>query len=92
MKIPKKVKIGAITYDIQIVDGWKDGSGDDGETCWRKPRGNTIYINDQLTNEAKEVVFIHEALHAMNGTMSHEFLDSLAQQLYAFLKENRLLK
>lgn len=92
MRLPKTLKVGAIKYRVEVVDGWHDGSGDDGETCWRKPRGNVIYIHDQLTDEGKEVVLLHEALHAMNGTMNHEFLDSLAQQLYAFLKENNLLR
>lgn len=92
MKLPKKVKSGAITYRVEVVDDWMGGNGDDGETCWRKPRGNVIYIHDQLTDDAKGITFFHEALHTMNGTMNHEFLDSLAQQLYAFLKENDLLK
>lgn len=92
MEIPKRVKIGAITYKVVVADDWVGGGGDDGETCWRRPRGNTMYINSELTEDAQGIVFIHESLHAMNSTMSHEFLDSLAQQIYSFLKENKLLK
>lgn len=92
MEIPKKAKIGGITYKVVVADNWLGSGYDDGETCWRKPRGNTIYVNSELTDEAKSIVFLHEALHAMNSTMNHEFLDSLAQQLYAFLSDNNLLK
>lgn len=92
MNIPKKVKIGGITYKVVLADNWLGSGYDDGETCWREPRGNVIYINSELTPEARDVVFLHEALHAMNGSMDHEFLDSLAQQLYQFLSDNSLLK
>ena len=92
MKIPSKVKVGAVTYKVVIDDNWPGSGYDDGETCWKKPRGNVIYLNSELTDEAKDIVFIHEGLHAMNSSMSHEFLDSLAQQIYAFFKENDLLK
>lgn len=92
MNIPNKVKIGAVTYKVVRASDWMGGGGDDGETCWRKPRGNKIWISSDLTEDAAGIVFIHEMLHAMNNTMNHEFLDSLAQQLYQAFKENNLLK
>lgn len=92
MKIPKKVKAGGIVYEVKLVEDWMGGNGDDGEACWRKPRGNVIFLNNQLTEDALGITFFHEMLHTLNGTMNHEFLDSLAQQLYAFFKDNALLK
>lgn len=93
MRIPPLVKIGAITYRVEIADTWPGRcDGDDGECCYRKETGNVLYIFAGLSREAQELTFVHEALHAMNTTMDHEFLDSLAQQLYAFGHDNDLWK
>jgi Zn-dependent peptidase ImmA (M78 family) len=92
MTIPLEVKIGAITYQVFILDDWMGRDGDDGECTYDKKRGHCIFIGADLSQPAQEITFIHESLHAMNSTINHEFLDSLSEQLYAFLKENDLLK
>jgi Zn-dependent peptidase ImmA (M78 family) len=92
MLIPKQVKIGAITYKVIVTDGWHGIEGADGENFSTIKMGNTIYINSTLTQEMKELTFLHEMMHAMNSTISHEFLDSLANQLYQTLKDANLLK
>lgn len=90
-KIPKKVKIGGVWYAVKIVRDWQDSDGADGETFCTKERGNTIMIRADLTDEAKMITLIHEALHNMNSTMNHEFLDSLAEQFYQFLTDNKFV-
>lgn len=92
MIIPEKVKIGGITYKVILTEEWYEHDYADGETFYDKHRGNIIYIRSSLTKEAQEVTLIHEAIHAMNSTMNHEFLDSLSEQLYQFLSDNELLK
>ena len=92
MKIPKQLKIGGIMYKVIIAENWFEDEGADGETFYDDKNGNTIYIRKSLTQEAKEVTLIHESLHAMNSVMNHEFLDSLAEQLYQMLQDNKLLK
>jgi hypothetical protein len=92
MKIPKRVKIGAIYYKVKIVKEWGGYDGADAQTFYDKPHGNIIYLNSELTQSAMEIAFIHEAYHCMNSTMNHEFLDSLSEQTYSFLIENDLLK
>lgn len=92
MKIPKTIKIGGIVYKVIITDYWHDRGGADGEQFNTKKQGNVIYIGKDLSKEAQEVTFIHEAIHAMNTTMNHEFLDSLSEQIYQFLVDNNLLK
>lgn len=92
MTIPKKVKIGGILYYVSITSDWPGKNDSDGECCFTKKTGNIIFINSELTQEAQELTFMHECLHAMNSTMDHEFLDSLAQQLYAFNVDNGLWK
>lgn len=91
MKIPGTVKIGGTKFKVIIADEWKGRDGYDGECVIEKKRGNVIYIGADLSKEAQEITFIHEALHAMNSTMDHEFLDSLAEQMYQFLSDNKFL-
>lgn len=93
MKIPKKIKIGVVWYDI-IINANSEiiGGGDwDGEIRYDKKNGHKIYINAELTQEAQEATLIHEIMHGLNSTMNHEFLDSLSEQLYTVLKENKLI-
>lgn len=92
MELPKTVKIGGMVYDVRITNEWPNHDFDDGETFYDKQVGNVIFIREDLSQEAKEITLFHEALHAMNSTMNHEFLDSLTEQLYQFLKDNQLLK
>lgn len=92
MIIPTKVKIGSTTYEVRIANTWFEHDGSDGETFYDNNIGNVIYINEALSEEAKGETFIHEVMHCMNSTMNHEFLDSLSNQMYSFLIENKLLK
>jgi hypothetical protein len=91
MIIPKKVKIGGSTFKVMIVPTWEDREGCDGECVYSAELGNVIYIGSDLSQEAREITFIHEALHAMNSTINHEFLDSFAEQIYQFLHDNKLI-
>lgn len=94
MKIPKKLKIGAVYYDVVVAAmSEKLGGADwDGEVRYDRKNGHKIYINADMTREAQETTLIHEVLHCLNSTMSHEFLDSLAEQLYQVFSDNKLLK
>lgn len=90
MTIPKKVKIGGIVYTVNVTDDWLDRGGADGQVIYDQDQGNVIYIADWISPEAQAVTLIHEALHCMNSTMSHEFLDSLSEQIYQFFKDNKI--
>lgn len=91
MKIPSKVKIGGHIFKV-VLEKFKDqqdmGSCDTGK--------NLIVIDANMPKDQKESTFIHEAMHAMNTTLSggmgHVVLDSLAEQMYQFLSDNNLLK
>lgn len=90
MKIPDKLKIGGhwITVEEKTVPG-QQGSFD--------PSINTICIDPEQPQSQKEASLIHEILHVCNSTVGdsehgHDFLDSLAEQLYQALSDNDLLR
>jgi hypothetical protein len=90
MKIPNKLKIGGHTYTVEQ----KSELENMGETHYKKCK---ILIDSTMSQSNKEATLIHEAFHVMNTTlggsqMSHALLDSLSEQMYQFLSENKLLK
>jgi hypothetical protein len=89
MKIPKRLKVGAITYRVVQAKDWLDRNDADGMV---DAKTNTIYIQSELSPAFKDVTLIHEALHCINSTMNHEFLDSLSEQLYQVFSDNNLLR
>lgn len=88
MSLPSKLKIGGHTFSVireeagKLVAESNDGLLD--------TKTNTIYVNKSISQSQAEVTLIHEALHAMNSELNHTVLESLAQQIYAFLKDNKL--
>ena len=87
MKIPNKIKIGGHEYKIKyhrMPDDQSCGVADYGK--------GTIYIDTELIKSEQERVFFHEALHIINHELTETDVDFLAQALYAFLKENKLLR
>jgi hypothetical protein len=91
MKIPSKIKVGGHIVKVELVDL---GDNLDGDSSTTK---NTIRIHKDLPDSQKAVTLIHEAFHMMNATWAetregHIFLESLSQQLFQFLNDNKLLK
>lgn len=87
----KYLKIGGHTIELLV----KNVNGENylGITDFNIP---SITIDSETSQSYKESALIHEALHTMNTTLDgneigHVFLDSLAEQLYQFLKDNDLL-
>lgn len=64
-----------------------------GSTDWNS---KTISISNELPDDMRMSALIHEIFHACNSTlgsteMGHALLDSLAEQLYQVLSENKML-
>ncbi len=88
MTIPKYLKIGA--HDIVIKIEQSDFEPEAcGETDYRK---NTIVIDGKLPETQQGATLIHEILHYINASMDHTLLESLSQQLYQVLHDNKMLK
>lgn len=87
MKIPKQVKIGGHLVRVRESE-FSDDVFCSGLCSYVN---NEIMLNRDLGQTQKEAAFIHEAMHIMNTTIDHALLDSLAEQVYQFLKENKLI-
>ena len=91
MKIPKQLKIGGHIVKI-IINQELDGKN--GETNWKN---NEIKICKTIPQSQKEATLIHEIFHILNTTIGenpdhHALIDSLSEQIYQVLSDNKLLK
>ena len=89
MNIPKKLKIGGHIYKV-IFKKLEEKLG---ETNHAKCE---IVIDNTSGKSQQEATLIHEIFHTINGTMSestlsHCLLDSLSEQFYQVLKDNKLI-
>lgn len=90
MKIPKQLKIGGhvikIVRDLELP-------GENGNADTEK---NQINICKNLPQSQKESTLIHEIFHFLNTTMDgdigHMLMDSLSEQFYQVLKDNKMLR
>lgn len=90
MKIPTRIKICALWYDVKQVnpseidsESFHAGDCDD--------HTQTIRISKTMSQEMKEVTLLHEILHAIDIQLDHDLVELLSQALYQVLKENKLL-
>lgn len=90
MKIPSKLKVGGHKIKI-ILKNLPDAYGQ-----YEFEEG-TITIHKDSPQSIKESTLIHEILHVINATIGanqigHSLLESLSEQLYQVLSDNKLLK
>ena len=78
MMLPDEIKIGSTTWRIFFVsDEALSGSCGDSN---RKTQ--TIRINREMPQEAQEVTFFHEALHAVCTELNHPLVETLGVLLH----------
>jgi len=92
MKWPTVLKIGGHQVSVVLDDLSKENLSGDFD-----PATNTIRINKEHTASQQEATLFHEVGHVMNAEweenpMMHALLESWSQQMYAFLKDNNLLR
>ena len=87
MSIPKNLKIGGHQIKVLIKPMWKGGDNENGVFDADK---NEIWIKAELSDTQMESTLVHEILHGINSTLDHVALDSLSEQLYQVLKDNKL--
>ena len=97
MRIPSKVKIGAMVIPVKWVKGLKGGRNESIVGMWDEA-AREIKLNANLRNNDGDALdtLIHESLHAMNYAidlqLSEDCIRRLAFMLAAFLVDNKLLK
>ena len=91
-KIPSKVKIGGLEYNISIEENMTRDRARYGESCGNK---HEIKIDPSSSQQLQETTFIHEILHQIdfvyNIDLKHEQVYALEAGIYAFLKSNSLV-
>ncbi len=86
MKIPEKVKIKGIEFDIKFEDLGNRIFGDFDELP------PLIRLNSKASKDYQEMTFIHEVLHILRDNTKEQWIKELAWDLWLVLKENNLLK
>lgn len=92
MKMPRRLKIGG--HQVSVV--FKDLSESPVAGEWN-PKNNTITIDKTISVSQQEESLFHEILHVINGELdgegyAHAFGESLAQQFYQVLSDNKMLR
>jgi len=87
--LPKKLKIGAHTYEI--VEEKANGLGVD--SCGKhNMEDSTITVDGDLSDTHKVQTLFHEIFHALNGELTEQEVDWLSQGITQVLLDNNLLK
>lgn len=88
MRIPKKVKVGGITYKIKYVDSDVNDlfAGDCDYNC------SLLRISKSSKKQEKELTFLHELLHTMfyhcNLNQDEHEIEVLSHALHMVIKDN----
>ncbi|MDZ5608584.1 hypothetical protein U2I54_16155 [Bacillus pseudomycoides] len=96
MSIPKRLMIGSVPYDVEVVKGWiEEFENDDvvaGEARYFKQK---IALSDQVEGiQAAQKVVLHEAVHAMlyeaglNRLNKEQNVTALTSMFYDFIENN----
>jgi hypothetical protein len=88
--MPEELKIGGHIWKVKLE---KLSEDDLGSTDWNT---KTILISNELPEDMQHSALLHEILHACNSTwgsteMGHALLDSIAEQLYQVISDNKLV-
>lgn len=83
MIIPKTIKVGGLTYDVEIVEKMDD------DTAVGKTYFQDLKIKIGKANpDFMEQVFMHELIHTINGEIPEMECEFLAMSLYQIVKDN----
>lgn len=85
LKIPNKLKIGGHIYKVTEKDLGEDKCGD------MDRKINEINVNIRNAQSQKIATLIHEVLHCFDITMPEAQVESLENQIFAFLVDNKFI-
>ncbi|HYT01611.1 MAG TPA: hypothetical protein VEL70_01795 [Candidatus Acidoferrum sp.] len=87
MKIPKKIKVAGLVYQVKFLDHIPDSRAQ-AQTHHDK---QIIYIR-KMKQERMEQTFFHEIMHCINGELEEFEAEAIAIGIFQVLKDNKLLK
>ncbi|GLY11397.1 ImmA/IrrE family metallo-endopeptidase [Pseudobacillus badius] len=90
--LPNKVKIGGINYDVQEVRGLEAEFSHLGQILYTR---GVIKVDEELSVDRKEQVFVHELLHGVFyeagvEEQDEDVINRAAIILHQVLKDNNL--
>ena len=86
MKIPNKIKIKGIEFDVVFEDLGDKVFGDFNEL---PPK---IRINIKAPKKFQEITLLHEITHILRSDAKEQWIREFSWDLWLVLKENNLLK
>lgn len=94
MKIPKKLKIGNLTYSVRYEED------EAFENCGKSSMvKGYIRLNNDMAPELQEETFFHEIVHQIltqksfsDESKNEQLVDTLSGGLYQVLSDNNLLR
>lgn len=90
MRIPDRLKIGALWWEVKVVP-LADLDCDSTTVGDQSVASQTIRLAAEISPEMRDLTFFHEILHCIDGEMSHSTVEMLSQALYQVFRENDLL-
>lgn len=81
IRIPETIKVGGLTYTVEIVDELDRACAD---TNYGKQRIRVEKANPKFMQQA----FLHELFHTINGEFLEEKVEFLAMSLFQILQDN----
>ena len=90
MRIPEKVKIGGLVYDVSTVERLSKGDTCSAEIDFNK---TTIEISSVLSPQRAKRDFLHEVTHAVFDNLGYSAhnekeIDEIAGSLYQIIVDN----
>lgn len=82
LTIPKEVKVGGLTYKVEIVKEIDDNCV--GKIFYKEQKIKIL----QAEADFMALTFMHEVLHAMNAEVNEIHTEFMAQALCQLLKDN----
>ena len=86
MKIPKKIKVGGLVYDVEVVDAIENS----GAQARTHHDTQIIYIR-KMKQERMEQTFFHELMHCINNELTEWEVESISVGVFQVLKDNKLI-
>lgn len=96
MKIPEKITVVGLEYDVQLKPGSSSELCSGGANGYHSSQTCVLIINSDLSDQQKEITFLHELTHAVHDALNISFdniqlderyVDSFSRVWYEILKQ-----